>query len=492
MISDDTTLVSEYARTHSEEVFRQLVSQYVNLVFSVALRQTHDPHLAEEVTQAVFLVLARKAGAISTTTPISGWLCRTARHIAANALRAERRRQIREQEAFMRTSEKEVDPWLQIEPLLEMALAQLNHKDHDVIVMHYLEGKKLDEVALALGSSGNAAKTRVSRALEKLRRFFARHGVAIPIAAIAGAISAHSVQAAPAGLAATIIAAAVIPGASIGGSTLALVNGALSFMAWAKTKTIIAICAGALLAGTATKMVWPAREPVYQGKSVSAWIAELYADKDLTAHFALVEMGDPAVPYLVRELKRDNHPAHRGNVAYVLNDIGPRAWPAVPWLIPSLSRPAYQPEQFSAVTALGSIGLAASNAVPFLVQTLSAEDFNVRMQAALALAKIGLSTPNAVAQLTTLLDEPRPRVSAAAALALWRLQPGDPAAFDRIKELVLRNPEKDVRSSVAFDLGDFGAAARVFIPILKDALKDSETRVQECAQRSLQKLSLIP
>ena len=225
-------------------------------------------------------------------------------------------------------------------------------------------------------------------------------------------------------------------------------------------------------------MAWPAREPVYQGKSVSAWIAELYADKDLTAHFALVEMGDPAVPYLVRELKRDNIPAHRGNVAYVLNDIGPRAWPAVPWLIPSLSRPAYQPEQFSAVTALGSIGLAASNAVPFLVQTLSAEDFNVRMQAALALAKIGLSTPNAVAQLTTLLDEPRPRVSAAAALALWRLQPGDPAAFDRVKELVLSNPEKDVRSSVAFDLGDLGAAAKVFTPMLKYAIKDSDTRVQ--------------
>jgi len=95
MITDDMELVRDYARNSSEPAFAALANRHVNLVYSVALRQVHDAHLAEEVTQAVFVILARKAASLGDKTILPGWLCRTARNVSANALTMQRRRQRR-------------------------------------------------------------------------------------------------------------------------------------------------------------------------------------------------------------------------------------------------------------------------------------------------------------------------------------------------------------------------------------------------------------
>src|ERR1035441_3592843 len=101
---DDHELLSEFARNESEAAFAALVARYVNLVYSTALRFAGNPHHAEEITQAVFIILARKAGKLSPRTVLSGWLYQTARLTAANVVKGEIRRQHREQEAYMQST----------------------------------------------------------------------------------------------------------------------------------------------------------------------------------------------------------------------------------------------------------------------------------------------------------------------------------------------------------------------------------------------------
>ena len=253
---DDHQLLAEFARENSEAAFAALVQRHVNLVYSVALQSVGNVHAAEEITQAVFIILARKAKSFSRKTILSGWLYQTTRLTAANFLRGEIRRQNREQEAYMQSAlnEPEPDIWPQIAPLLDDALAKLGGKDRDAIVLRFFENKNLREVGTALGASEDAAKMRVNRALEKLRNIFRKRGVTLTSAAIAGAVSANSVQAAPVGLAATVTAAAA-KGAAVSVSTLTLIKGALKIMAWTKMKTAMVGAVTALFAGGVTMVV---------------------------------------------------------------------------------------------------------------------------------------------------------------------------------------------------------------------------------------------
>jgi len=161
MTTDDMELVRDYAMHGSEEAFATLVSRHVNLVYSVAVRQLHDTHLAEEVTQAAFIILARKAPSLGPGTILPAWLCRTAHYAAADALRTQRRRQSREQEAYMQSSLNEPEPasspWPEISPLLDSAMAGLRDKDYSVLVLRFFERKDLKQVGAALGISENAA-----------------------------------------------------------------------------------------------------------------------------------------------------------------------------------------------------------------------------------------------------------------------------------------------------------------------------------------------
>ena len=159
MISDDVALLREYAQSNSEQAFAALVSRHVNLVYSVAIRQVRNPHLAEEITQGVFIILARKAKSLSPKTILSGWLCRTARNIAANTLRTERRRQFHEQESQMQSLLNEPDStaWNQIAPLLDEALNCLGEKEHDAVVLRFFEGQDLKQVGGSLGMREDAA-----------------------------------------------------------------------------------------------------------------------------------------------------------------------------------------------------------------------------------------------------------------------------------------------------------------------------------------------
>jgi RNA polymerase sigma factor (sigma-70 family) len=236
---DDMALLREYATGNSETAFETLVSRRVGFVYSAALRQVRDPHLAEEVTQAVFIILAQKAGRISGKTILAGWLFRTTRFAALAQMRADAKRRRREQEANMQSEIQPTAPdlfWEQMSPLLDEALATLGETDRQAVLLRFFENKSLAEVGKPLGTGEDTARKRVSRALEKLHRYFSKRGVSSTTAIIAGAISANSVQAAPVALAKSVTAVAMAKGAAASGSTLTLIKGALKIMAWTKAE----------------------------------------------------------------------------------------------------------------------------------------------------------------------------------------------------------------------------------------------------------------
>jgi uncharacterized protein (TIGR03435 family) len=252
----DMDLLRDYQRQGSEEAFAELVRRHVNLVYSAALRHAGIAAHAEEITQAVFVILARKAAGLRPDTILDAWLYETTRWTALSFLRGERRRQWREQEAYMQSTFQEStgDPvWHQLSPLLDEAMARLGKKEREAVVLRFFKEKSLREVAAATQVTEAAAQSRVHRALEKLHRYFARRGVSSTTAIIAGAISAHSVQTAPATLAKAATAAAITKGAAASGSTLTLIKGALKIMAWTKAKTAVVTGVVVLLAaGTTT------------------------------------------------------------------------------------------------------------------------------------------------------------------------------------------------------------------------------------------------
>lgn len=245
----DHELLADFARSESEEAFAALVARYLNLVYSTALRSTGNSHHAEEITQAVFIILTRKAAGLSPRVVLSGWLYQTTRLTAANFVKGEIRRQRREQEAYMQSTLNEPDTtaWDQIAPLLDDAMGRLNEKDRNAVVLRFFENKTAAEAAAALQLTEAATHKRTSRALDKLRKFFSRHGVSSTTAIISGAISAHSIHTAPAALAKSVTVVAAARGAA-SGSLMALVKGTLKIMAWTKAQTAIVAGAVVLLA----------------------------------------------------------------------------------------------------------------------------------------------------------------------------------------------------------------------------------------------------
>ena len=247
---DDMTLVREFAATRSEPAFAALVARHLALVHSAARRQVGDDHLAGEIAQAVFLILARKAATLGPKTILAAWLYRTTRYTAADALKTRRRRAAREQEAYMQSSLNQTgtDAWTQLAPVLDVALNELGATDRAALVLRYFENQSAGEMAAALRMKEDAVQKRVTRALEKLRARLVKRGVTLTATVIAGAVAANVIQAAPIGLAATITSAAMLAGTTLTATTAVVMT------------TIQKIAVAAALAATVGVGIYEAKQ----------------------------------------------------------------------------------------------------------------------------------------------------------------------------------------------------------------------------------------
>src|SRR6266571_1474867 len=211
-MTDDEQLLWQYRRERSESAFRELVTRYIDLVYSAALRVVNgDTHLAQDVTQTVFIHLARKARSLPRGVVLAGWLHRHTCFTAATAVRTERRRKTREQTAMEMNAldDNTQPPWEVIAPYLDESLNQLNLSDRDALALRFLKQQDFRAVGQALGISEDAAQKRVSRALEKLRAILSRRGVALTAATLTSVLATETVTAAPAGLAVGVTAASL-------------------------------------------------------------------------------------------------------------------------------------------------------------------------------------------------------------------------------------------------------------------------------------------
>jgi RNA polymerase sigma factor (sigma-70 family) len=213
-MTDDAELLTEYAQHRREAAFKELLERHVPLVYSTALRRVSDPQSARDVVQLVFIELAQNPQAVREPRLLAAWLYRVTGRIASNLLRSEARRRNREQAAGeLNAAETTQESWRVLEPHLEAAVDSLRPCDQDLIVLRFFKRHSLRDVGEALSITEDAAQKRLSRALEQMRHFFDRRGITIGATALAGTISAHAVQPAPAGLVLAIASGAATVGA---------------------------------------------------------------------------------------------------------------------------------------------------------------------------------------------------------------------------------------------------------------------------------------
>ena len=280
----DAQLLCEYAAQSYDPAFGEIVARHTDLVYCAAWRQTGSPELAREIVQSVFTDLAGKARALAGTlkadASLAGWLYRATRFATLTRLRGEHRRQAHERQfmehfnpASPAATESATD-WERIAPVLDEAMAELGDADREAVLLRYFKNQDFQAVGVALGVSDDTAQKRVSRAVERLREFFAKRGVTVGASGLVVIVSANAVQAAPAGLAATLTTASLASAAVGTGTTLTL----LKFMAMTKLKLTVA---GALLAIVLTPVIlWQMNE--YRLRNV---VAVTPQNKYARAHF---------------------------------------------------------------------------------------------------------------------------------------------------------------------------------------------------------------
>ncbi len=218
----DSNLMRAYARCRCEQSFAELAHRHMDFVYATALRILRDPGLAEDVTQRVFVALARNVAQLEHRSSLAGWLHETARNMAINTVRAEERRRRREQEAAaMRLAHSEEGHSASEQLILQLdeAISKLRSEEAELILMRFLERKTAEQIGAQIGLTPAAAQKRIARAMERLQGILEGQGTVVSVGSLSAALSAQAVISAPVGLAASVITTASHSAATIAASS---------------------------------------------------------------------------------------------------------------------------------------------------------------------------------------------------------------------------------------------------------------------------------
>ena len=289
-VMDDSELLRRYARDRSESAFAELVQRHLPVVYRAALRQTGgDSAQAQEISQAVFILLARKARALFAHPTLAGWLHTSVYYLARDAQRASSRRQRYEQEASRMadlTSDDTPPDWAHLQPVIDEALQRLDARDRDAILLRFFEDRPFAEIATRLGLKEDAARMRVHRALARLRDLLASRGIVSTEAALTALLATEAsvaTAAVPPALAAAIAQGAVAASQTVSGVSI-------FFQIMSAQKTIAATAVIAALVGVTGSTV------VYRGRLQAARseISTLHRDNDsLRDNLTAARLADP-------------------------------------------------------------------------------------------------------------------------------------------------------------------------------------------------------
>lgn len=251
-MSDEAVMMAEFAANRSEAAFEAILRLHGRLVFATALRQLGDRGLAEEVMQTVFVALAEQMPSLRSDRTLAGWLYRTTVNQARQRWRAEWRRRHREEvAAALAAGAREGETaWEALIPLLDEALLTLRDNDRLAVMLHFMEGRPFREVGQILKIGEEAARKRVQRSVDGLVRWFRGQGVAVPAAALIGALSLEGIQAAPLSTAAVLALA--------GAGAVATAGSGLSILGILMTSTQAKIAMGlaAVVLLTTAPLLW--------------------------------------------------------------------------------------------------------------------------------------------------------------------------------------------------------------------------------------------
>lgn len=279
----DAQLLREFAEHGGENAFSEIVQRHTNLVYSAALRQIESPEIAAEISQNVFVSLARGAKTLAprlaAEASLAGWLCRSARNLSLNHRRNEFRRQTRERHAMEQliSIPDDAPDWETLRRVLDDAMSELSETDYDALVLRFFQNQDFRAVGAAIGVNDDTAQKRVTRALDKLRDLLAQRGIRTTAVALGIAITANAVQAAPVGLVATISAAAL---AGTVATTSTLIATATKTIGMSSLQKTIITATIAVLVGVAIYQARQAAQLRDRNESLERQVAQLQADNE--------------------------------------------------------------------------------------------------------------------------------------------------------------------------------------------------------------------